>query len=63
MIVSISAVVLLGIALGMLIRYGGLRPWHALVAALFGFFAASTTAAPSIRAAIRAVFHALSGHH
>jgi hypothetical protein len=61
-IVPVSAVVLLGILLWLLIRHAGLRAWHALVAALFGFFVASTTAAPQIRAALRTLLRALSGH-
>jgi uncharacterized membrane protein len=61
-IVSVSAVVLLGALVWLLIRYAGLRAWQALVAALFGFFLASTAAAPQIRAAIHGALRILSGH-
>jgi hypothetical protein len=44
-------------------RAFGLRAGHALVAVLFGFFLASTLAAPGIRAAVTAVFAWVSGWH
>ncbi len=50
MILSISGVVLLGIIILILCRKDGLKFWHLLVCALFGFYLASTTIAPSIRA-------------
>ena len=62
MIISASAVVLLGALVWLLIRYAGLRVWQALVCALFGFFVASTAAAPQIQAAINAVVGVLAGH-
>jgi uncharacterized membrane protein len=61
LIISVSAVVLLGALVWLLIRYAGLRVWQALVCALFGFFVASTAAAPQIRAAINAVVGVLAG--
>ncbi|MFJ7200915.1 MULTISPECIES: hypothetical protein [unclassified Streptomyces] len=48
MAVSISAVVLLGIVVFVLIRGGSVRLLHALACAGFGFFLASTGAAPLI---------------
>ena len=62
MIVPISAVLLFGVLTGLLIRYAGLKIWHALIAALFGFFVASTTAAPQIRAALASLIRTLGGH-
>lgn len=53
MAVSISAVVLLGIAVFFLIRGGCVRPL--LACAGFGFFLASTSAAPAITDAIGAI--------
>ncbi|WP_055594417.1 hypothetical protein [Streptomyces hirsutus] len=50
MILSISGVVLLGVVLFILCRKDGLRPLHAVVAMLFGFYLASTAIAPSIKA-------------
>lgn len=62
MIVPVSAVVLFGVLVGLLVRYAGLKIWHALIAALFGFFVASTTAAPQIRAELTSIIRVLSGH-
>ncbi|MEU3953622.1 hypothetical protein AB0F45_15080 [Streptomyces achromogenes] len=55
MAVSISAVVLLGIIVVVLIRGGTVRLTPALACAGFGFFLASTGAAPVITSAISAV--------
>ncbi|MEU8810689.1 hypothetical protein ACN6LC_007201 [Streptomyces violaceoruber] len=55
MAVSISAVVLLGIVVFVLIRGGSVRLGPALACAGFGFFLASTGAAPLITNAISAV--------
>ncbi|MDQ0847590.1 hypothetical protein [Streptomyces sp. V1I6] len=55
MAVSISAVVLLGIVVFVLIRGGSVRLWSALACAGFGFFLASIGAAPLITGAISAV--------
>jgi hypothetical protein len=62
LIVPVSAVVFFGVLVALLVRYAGLRIWHAFIAALFGFFVASTAAAPQIRAALASVISALSGH-
>jgi hypothetical protein len=48
--VSISAVVLLGIVVIVLFRSGYVRIWPALACTGFGFFLASTGAAPTINA-------------
>jgi hypothetical protein len=53
--VSISAVVLLGIVVFVLIRGGSVRLGPALACGLFGFFLASTGAAPLITDAIGTV--------
>jgi hypothetical protein len=53
--VSISAVVLLCIVVFVLIRGGYVRVGPALACALFGFFLASTGAAPAISDAISTV--------
>lgn len=47
---SLSLVVLLGAFVVVLWRDAGLRTWHAVVYVLFGFFLASTAAAPFITA-------------
>jgi F0F1-type ATP synthase assembly protein I len=63
MVVSLSAVLLLGALVFVLCRYAGLRPWHGIVCALLGFYLASTSAAPYIRDGGTAVVHWLSGLH
>ena len=50
MILSISAVVLLGLAVLVLCRYAGLRGLHAVVCVLFGFYLAASPLAPTIGA-------------
>lgn len=55
MAVSISAVVLLGIVVLVLVRGGSVRLGPALVCAAFGFFLASTGAAPLITGTIGTV--------
>ncbi|AYV32963.1 hypothetical protein EES41_40020 (plasmid) [Streptomyces sp. ADI95-16] len=55
MAVSMSVVVLLAIVVVVLIRGGSVRPWHALACTAFGFFLASTGAAPFITEAISGV--------
>jgi hypothetical protein len=62
-IVSLSAAVLLAGLVWGLWRYAGLRLWHAVIAILFGFCLASTSAAPSIDKAVRALASFLSGLH
>jgi hypothetical protein len=61
MIVSLSAVLLLGALVFLLWRYAGLRPWHGIACALFGFYLASTAAAPAIRDGGHTVVHWISG--
>ncbi|MFJ4343202.1 hypothetical protein [Streptomyces sp. NPDC088915] len=57
---SLSVVLLLALVLALLIRAGHLK-WHtALVAALFGFFLAGTTVAPSIHNGIDGVTQTVS---
>ncbi|GAB2814628.1 hypothetical protein ACWGJ2_25560 [Streptomyces sp. NPDC054796] len=50
MILSISGVVLLGTIVFLFFRKDGLKPTHAAVSALFGFYLAGTAIAPSIKA-------------
>jgi hypothetical protein len=61
--VSLSIVLLLGIAVWLLHRYAGLKFWHAVVCVLFGFYLATTTAAPAIRHMVRSIVAAISGQH
>ncbi|SOD63019.1 hypothetical protein SAMN06297387_108182 [Streptomyces zhaozhouensis] len=48
MVLSISGVVLLGIVVFLFFRKDGLKPSHAVVCALFGFYLAGTSVAPGI---------------
>jgi len=48
LIVSVSAVLLLGVAVWVLCRWAGLKAWHAAVCVLFGFYLASSALAPAI---------------
>lgn len=48
MAVSVSVVMLLGVAVVFLLRKAGLRPVHAVVCVLLGFYLAGTSLAPSI---------------
>jgi uncharacterized membrane protein len=60
-VLSLSVVVLLGGLVFVLYRYAGLRAWHAVVCSLFGFFLASTSAAPYISENARDLVRLLSG--
>jgi hypothetical protein len=53
--ISLSVVLLLAIILVVMIRSGSIKPGPAIVAALFGFFLASTGAAPSINDALNSI--------
>jgi hypothetical protein len=59
--ISLSAVVLLAALVYFLIRFAGLRAWHAVICLLLGFFLASSAAAPYIRDAVGAVATFLAG--
>ncbi|MBW1603628.1 hypothetical protein JJV70_16250 [Streptomyces sp. JJ66] len=50
MVLSISGVVLFGVIGFLLFRKHGLKPSHALVCALFGFYLAGTAIGPGIQA-------------
>jgi len=62
LILSVSLVLLLGVAVVVLCRYAGLRAWHAAVCVLFGFYLASSAIAPAITDATSALLDGLSGH-
>jgi hypothetical protein len=59
--VSLSIVLLLGITVWVLHRYAGMKFWHAAVCILFGFYLATTTAAPAIRHIIRSIVALIPG--
>ncbi len=61
MILSMSGVVLLGIIVFLFFKKDGLKASHAIVAALFGFYMASTAIAPSIKVEAAASLASLLG--
>ncbi|WP_035850664.1 hypothetical protein [Kitasatospora azatica] len=63
MVLTISAAVLFGTVLVLMLRFGAAKPGGAVVAALFGFYLASTGIAPAVRSTMTALFHALPGLH
>jgi signal peptidase I len=54
MAVSISVVLLLLILAVTFLRNGGLKPTHAIVCALLGFYVASSSMAPTIHSGLTA---------
>ena len=63
MVLSISAVVLLGALVLTTVRKSGHKIWHAAGATLFGFYLAKTSAAPAIAHAVDALVTAFSHVH
>ncbi|WP_267245471.1 hypothetical protein [Streptomyces sp. PR69] len=61
MAISFSVVLLLAIVLVVLIRGGSLKAGPAIVAALFGFFLASTGMAPSIQRFLDSIAATING--
>ncbi|MEV7364525.1 hypothetical protein [Streptomyces sp. NPDC091299] len=59
MAVTISLALLFGFVLTMLVRSKTLGPGSAFVAVMFGFYLASTGAAPTVNTLMRAVVNAL----
>ncbi|WP_407564933.1 hypothetical protein [Streptomyces sp. 184] len=60
MAISLSLVLLMGIILVVLIRGGSIKVGPAVVAVLFGFFLASTSAAPDIQDALDEISQSIS---
>jgi hypothetical protein len=60
--ISLSLVLILGVAVWIMHRYAGLKFLHALVCFLFGFLIAATGAAPVIRNIVVSLIAAVSGH-
>lgn len=63
MAISLSLVLVLGVAVWVLQRYVGLKLWHAAVCILFGFCLAATAAAPTIRHFLHSMVALISGRH
>ena len=60
MAVSVPLVAIFGILVYIAYRYTGLRAWHAIVALIFGFLLAATTAAPEIRSLLSGLINWLN---
>jgi uncharacterized membrane protein len=58
--VSIPLVVILGALVYVAWRFMGLRVWHAIVAVLFGFFLAATSASSEIRQIVTTIVRSLN---
>lgn len=61
LVLSVSVVVLLGLAVLVLCRFAALRLSHALVCILFGFYLASSPLAPTIADAMTTLAQLVSG--
>jgi hypothetical protein len=59
--ISLSLVLVLGIAVWLLHKHAGLKPWHGVICVLFGFYLAASTLAPEIRTTVTAIIRALTG--
>jgi hypothetical protein len=57
--VTISAALLMGVAVYLLCRYAALRAWHAAVCIMFGFYLASSSLAPDIAKIMTSLFRLL----
>ena len=55
LVLTVSLVLLLGVLVWFLVRFAGLRGWHALLCVLFGFSLASTPLAPYIQTGCSAI--------
>ena len=60
--ISVSLIALLAVAVWTLYKFAGLKLWHGLVCALFGFYLASSSVAPQIDTAVASIIRALTGH-
>ncbi|KPI08706.1 hypothetical protein OK074_3493 [Actinobacteria bacterium OK074] len=63
MAISISVVVLLLILAVVFVRNGGLKPSHALVCVLLGFFLAGTSLAPTVKDGLVTTSNLVSSLH
>ena len=61
MTISVSLVLLLGVAVWLLYRYDGLKPWHGFVCVLFGLLLAATSLGQELRTTVTAIIQGLTG--
>ncbi|WP_433894832.1 hypothetical protein [Streptomyces sp. CA-111067] len=60
---TVAPVLLLALGVVLIIRKSGVKAWHALICALFGFYMASTSMGPGITSSLAKVTGAISGIH
>ena len=60
---TVSAALLFGAALAAMLKYRAVSAWGAIVAALFGFYLASTGVAPAVRHSVAAIATAIARIH
>ncbi|MBR7831411.1 DUF2304 domain-containing protein [Actinospica sp. MGRD01-02] len=63
MTLSLPVVLLFGVLMFLLIRKGGMKLSHAIVAAFFGFYLASTTFATQINSLDSTIAHLVDSVH
>ncbi|GHE28881.1 hypothetical protein GCM10018781_80920 [Kitasatospora indigofera] len=63
MLLTVSAATFFGVLLVVMLRLRAVGFGGALVAALFGFYLASTGVAPAVNEALANLFHSLPGLH
>lgn len=63
MAVSISILLVLGVAVWILHRYAGMKLLHGVICILFGFFLATSSFAPEVRKIVTGIIAAISGQH
>ncbi|MBV9026548.1 MAG: hypothetical protein JO362_22755 [Streptomycetaceae bacterium] len=63
MTVHLSFIVVLGLVVWWLVRKGGLKPSHATVAILLGFYLKGTSLDPSITSLVQSAAHVISAVH
>ncbi len=63
MVVTVSAVLLLGVFVFLLWRYARLPLWQAAICALFGYLLASSSLGPHIGNGLRSLAHFIAGLH
>lgn len=61
MVLTLSAALVLAALVFLLVRYAGLRAWHAVACVLLGFFLASSVLGPYIHDAAQAAARFLAG--
>jgi hypothetical protein len=62
-VLTVAPVLLLAVAVVLIVRKSGVKAWHALICALFGFYMAGTSMAPNITSSLAKLTGAIGGIH